>query len=198
MSLLQSAAAIQAAKVSEYALAGGAPRVLNAPAGTYRTSDGWIAITLVSEANWIAICKGLDLPHLTEDARFADFEHRAEHLEALVDILNDRLKTKSTSEWCGQLTEAGALCNAIHDFGDWMAHHHVRAIDAAPSIRQPRVGDVPTPVIPGMLPMSGDDERQVAPAVGEHGREILRERGYDDEAIENLIAGNAMFVTARK
>jgi crotonobetainyl-CoA:carnitine CoA-transferase CaiB-like acyl-CoA transferase len=96
VSLMQSAAAIQAAKILEYALAGGEPRVLNAPAGTYRTSDGWIAITLVTEAHWVAICNGLELPDLVDDVRFGDFEKRAEHLPALVEILNDRLKTKAT------------------------------------------------------------------------------------------------------
>lgn len=194
VSLMQSAAAIQAAKISEYALAGGEPRVLNAPAGTYRTRDGWIAITLVTEAHWVAICNGLELPHLIEDTRFTDFEKRAEHLQALLGILNERLKTKSTSEWCAQLAEAGALCNAIHDFGDWLGHHHVREIDAAPSIPQPRVGSVPTPLIPGMEPLAVDDERQLAPAIGEHGREILRERGFDDEVIDKLIADAALFV----
>ncbi len=194
VSLMQSAAAIQAAKISEYALADGAPRVLNAPAGTYRTSDGWIAITLVTEAHWVGICTGLELPQLLDDPRFAGFEKRAEHLQALLDVLNDRLSEKTTSEWCARLVEAGALCNAINDFGDWLNHSHVQAIDAAPSVQQPRVGAVPTPVIPGMLALAPDDRRQIAPAVGEHGAEILRERGYDDAAIENLIANAALFV----
>ncbi len=194
VSLMQSAAAIQAAKILEYALADGAPRVLNAPAGTYRTSDGWIAITLVSEAHWAAICRGLALPQLLDDPRFGDFEKRAEHLQALVGILNDRLSQESTSEWCTRLLEAGALCNAIHDFGDWLSHSHVQAVGAAPSIQQPRVGAVPTPAIPGMMPLAADDRRQIAPAVGEHGPEILRERGYDDEAIDSLITSAALFV----
>ncbi|MCK5366432.1 MAG: CoA transferase [Gammaproteobacteria bacterium] len=194
VSLMQSAAAIQAAKISEYALADGAPRVLNAPAGTYRTSDGWIAITLVTDAHWVGICTGLELPQLLDDPRFADFEKRAEHLQALLDVLNDRLSQRTTSEWCTRLVEAGALCNAINDFGDWLNHSQVQATDAAPSVQQPRVGAVPTPAIPGMVTLAPDDRRQIAPAVGEHGAEILRERGYDDAAIENLIADAALFV----
>ena len=194
VSLMQSAAAIQAAKISEYALAGGAPRVLNAPAGTYRTSDGWIAITLVTEVHWVGICKGLDLSQLLDDPRFSDFEKRAEHLQPLLGILNDRLPAHTTSEWCARLTEAGALCSAIHDYGDWLSHAQVQAIDAAPLIAQPGVGAIPTPVIPGMMALAADDQRQIAPAVGEHGPEILRERGYDDQAIEQLIASAALFV----
>jgi crotonobetainyl-CoA:carnitine CoA-transferase CaiB-like acyl-CoA transferase len=197
VSLMQSAAAIQAAKISEYALAGGEPRVLNAPAGTYRTSDGWIAITLVSHAHWVAICEGLELARLLDDPRFTDFEKRAAHLPALVDILNDRLPQRTTAKWIARLLEAGALCNAIHDFGDWLDHSHVQAIDAAPSIRQPEVGAIPTPVIPGMMPLACDDSRQIAPAIGEHGPAILRERGYDDDAIDKLIAAAALFVNNR-
>lgn len=194
VSLMQSAAAIQAAKISEYALADGAPRVLNAPAGTYRTSDGWIAITLVSHAHWVAICTGLELPGLLDDPRFADFETRAEHLPSLLEILNERLQQRSTSEWYTRLCGAGVLCNAIHDFGDWLNHAHVQAVGAAPAIHQPGVGAVPTPVIPGMLPLASDDPRQTAPALGEHGRAILRERGYEDAAIDTLIAAAALFV----
>lgn len=194
ISLMQSAAAIQAAKVSEYALADGAPRVLNAPAGTFPTGDGWIAITLVNHAHWVAICEGLELQHLLDDARFTDFEKRAEHLPALVEILNDRLKTRTTSEWCARINEAGGLCNAIQDFGDWLNHSHVQAVDAAPAVEQPRVGSIPTPLIPGMMPLGAGDSRQIAPALGEHGPEILRERGYGEEAIEKLIADAALFV----
>jgi crotonobetainyl-CoA:carnitine CoA-transferase CaiB-like acyl-CoA transferase len=194
ISLMQSAAAIQTAKISEYALAAGEPRALNAPAGTYRTSDGWIAITLVSHVHWVAICEGLELPQLLDDPRFADFERRAENLPVLFDILNRRLAQKTTAEWNARLLDAGALCNAVHDFGDWLEHPHVQAVAAAPSIQQPRVGAVPTPLIPGMMPLDFDDARQLAPAIGEHGRAILRERGYDDAAIDTLIADAALFV----
>ena len=187
VSLMQSAAAVQAAKISEFALAGGEPRVLNAPAGTYRTRDGWIAITLVSEAHWQAICGGLELPQLADDARFCDFERRAENLAELIEILNECIGARTTDEWCTRLSASGALCNAIHDFGDWLDDPHVRAIDAAPNVFQPRVGEIPTPTIPGMLPLAADDDRNVAPAVGEHGAEILREHGYSETAIQGLI-----------
>jgi crotonobetainyl-CoA:carnitine CoA-transferase CaiB-like acyl-CoA transferase len=194
VSLMQSAAAIQSAKIMEYALADGAPRTLNAPAGTYRTSDGWIAITLVSEAHWVAISEALELPALLEDPRFADFEKRAEHLPALLEILNARLPEKTTAEWNARLGEAGGLSNAIHDYGDWLRHEHVQSVEAAPPLPQPRVGVVPTPVIPGMVSLASEDPRQIAPAVGEHGVAILRERGYDDEAIGKLVADGALYV----
>jgi len=194
VSLMQSAAAIQSAKIAEYALAGGAPRVLNAPAGTYATRDGWIAITLVNEEHWAAICHGLELPELTEDPRFANFELRATNVAELMAILDERVRARTTSEWCTRLTQAGALCNAIHDFGDWLDHPQVRVTDAAPTTSHPRVGDIPTPTIPGMPPFPVGDDRNFAPAVGEHGAGILRERGYSEAAIQDLIDEGALLV----
>jgi crotonobetainyl-CoA:carnitine CoA-transferase CaiB-like acyl-CoA transferase len=47
-----------------------------------------------------------------------------------------------------------------------------------------------------MVPLAVDDGRQIAPAVGEHGREVLRERGYDDKTIDDLIGDAALFVNA--
>ena len=45
-----------------------------------------------------------------------------------------------------------------------------------------------------MVSLAPEDPRQIAPAVGEHGEQILREHGYDDEAIGKLIADAALFV----
>ena len=59
VSLAQAAAAIQGPKILEYGIIGGMPIKLNPPAGSYQTSDGWLAMTLVREADWVAICKAI-------------------------------------------------------------------------------------------------------------------------------------------
>ena len=192
VSLIQSAAAIQAAKISEYTLANGTPVAVNAPAGTYRTKDGWVAITLVTEAHWEAICDGLGLPHLKVDPRFSDFEKRGKNVNVLVDIIQEPLLTRTTEDWCARLQKAGGLSNRIYDYGDWLSDPHVQAIGAAPWRDQPDVGPIRTPNIPGIPQLAADDRRNFAPSLGEHGREILRECGYADDAIEELIAAGAV------
>ena len=51
ISLMQGTAAFMAPKIVEYHAEKGNPRVLNAPAGSYRTKDGWVAITLLSRTS---------------------------------------------------------------------------------------------------------------------------------------------------
>ena len=56
VSLMHATGAFMAMKLIEERLEGGPAPKLNAPAGSYRTSDGWIAITLTKEAHFPAIC----------------------------------------------------------------------------------------------------------------------------------------------
>jgi len=109
-------------------------------------------------------------------------------------VSGDAFAVASTAEWNARVSEAGGLSNAIHDYGDWLRHEHVQSIVAAPPLSQPRVGVVPTPLIPGMVSLAPEDPRQIAPALGEHGTEILRERGYDDAAIGKLVTDGALLV----
>src|SRR3546814_1729185 len=88
---MQSAAAYLAPKIVEHHLEGGAPRLLNAPAGSYRTKDGWLAVTLVKEEHFRRICRALGREDIADDPRFADFPSRAENMVALRPLLEDLL-----------------------------------------------------------------------------------------------------------
>lgn len=178
VSLIQAAAAFQAGKIAEYALEGGKPRLLNAPAGSYRTKDGWIAITLVREEQFVRMCEALDRPELPQDERFSDFPRRAANVRALMATLQETLLTRPTAEWLAALHAKDVLCSAIYDYGDWLADEHIRATDAAPPLGQPGLGPTPTPLIPGVAPAQEGEFRALCPSVGEHTDEILTQLGY--------------------
>ena len=73
VNLAQSTAALLGHKAAEYVLEGGAPRALNVPAGSYQTSDGWMMVTLVNEAQYKRLCTAIEREDLATDPRFADF-----------------------------------------------------------------------------------------------------------------------------
>ncbi len=192
VSLMQSAAAFLAPKIVEQHLEGEAPRALNAPAGSYQTADGWIAVTLVRESHFPAICGVLSRPDLVTDRRFADPHDRADSAAELIAIVRDIIRARPSAVWLEAFAKAGVLCNPINDLAAWRADPHVKAVDAAPMMPQDAVGAIPLPRLPGQPSDAVENLTAGAPVVGEHTIAILRELGYDAVAIDNLRAAKVI------
>jgi crotonobetainyl-CoA:carnitine CoA-transferase CaiB-like acyl-CoA transferase len=182
VSLMQSVALLMTPNIANFHLSGGAAPALNAPAGTYQTSDGWIAVSLVKEENFRQLAGVLGLLELADDRRFSSFQLRAENLPALIDILQDQFFTATTIEWAERCAGAGLLANPVNDCGDWLEDPQVKATNAYDMLEQPGVGNVPMPQLPGGLPFRG-----VSPRIGDNTRAVLREHGYGDDEIASLL-----------
>ncbi|MEZ5815547.1 MAG: CoA transferase [Hyphomicrobiaceae bacterium] len=182
ISLMQSAAHVQALNIVEHAFLGRKPALINPPAGNYPTADGWIAITLVTEAQYQAICRALGRPELATDPRFATFAARSENLPALRAEMDIVLKTRPTAEWAAAFAREGALGAPIHDYGDWLGDVHVTAVDAAPAYGLPNGETVQVPHLPG-----GVMDDAAVPVIGEHSRALLAELGYTRDEVDQLV-----------
>lgn len=183
ISLLQSAAAIQAPKIVEYGILGAMPELLNAPAGTYPTKDGWIAVTLVRDGGFPPIVQTLGRPELADDPRFKTFNDRRRNLDALIEIMEAELVKDTTAAWVEKFHDAGVLASPIYDYGDWLGDENVKAIEAAPLAALPSGEALPFPRTPGGPPLDA-----TAPQIGQHTRALLAEAGLDEEAVEALLA----------
>ncbi|MEM6622357.1 MAG: CoA transferase [Pseudomonadota bacterium] len=170
VSLMQAAAAIMAPKVMEFAHYGETPASPNAPAGSYPTADGWIAITLVREAHFPAIAQAIGRADLADDPKYATFATRLENLAPLMAEISEATRQKTTAEWTGIFEEAGVLASPIHTFGDWLAAPQVVATQGAPLVEVSDGIQSPAPRSPGRAPMEGP-----APAIGQHAAAIMEE-----------------------
>ncbi|MBM3489371.1 MAG: CoA transferase [Alphaproteobacteria bacterium] len=186
--LAQSFSALLAPKSLEFHLEGGQPKAPNVPAGSFRTADGWIAVTLVRESEFPGIARAIGQPALADDPRFGSFQARAENATALFAILRQAIVQRGTDDWLARFQAEKTLCERIFDFGDWLADAHVKATEGWVSVEQPGLGPVPHARIPGLPPARGDEPRARAPRLGEQGREILAELGLSDGEIARLAA----------
>src|SRR4051794_24272655 len=80
------------------------------PFQAFQTADGWITVACAKQKFWEALCAALELPG---DPRFADFEGRAEHREALLAELRTRLRALTTDEALARLQ--GVPCGRVND-----------------------------------------------------------------------------------
>jgi len=191
VSLMSGSAALLGHKLAEAMLEGGTPRLLNAPAGVYKTADGWIMVTLVREDQFRKLCAILGQPALADDPLFATFAQRADHIDKLVPIIRDLLLADTTDAWLAKLRAADLICDRINDFGDWLKDGHVQAVGAAVSADHPGVGTVHVPRTPG-AERASDDTIGLAPGLGEHSRSVLVAAGWSEADIDSLIASGAV------
>ena len=54
------------------------------PFQAFQTADGWITVAAAKQKFWLGVCAAL-APELASDERFAGFDERSEHREALLD-----------------------------------------------------------------------------------------------------------------
>jgi crotonobetainyl-CoA:carnitine CoA-transferase CaiB-like acyl-CoA transferase len=196
VSLMQASAAFLGLKAIEAALEGDTPKALNAPAGVYRTRDGWISVTLSKETQYTALCRALDRPDLRDDPRYANFETRADHQAELMQAIGAELLRDDTANWIVRIEQAGALASPVNTMQQWLADPHVQATGAAVWTDLRGVGRIAVPRIPGIEPPGPSDPRAHFPGVGTEGSAVLREFGFDDAEIERLRAGAVLFEKA--
>ncbi len=182
ISLMQSAAHIQALNIVEHAYVGKPPALLNPPAGNYPTSDGWIAVTLVTEAQYQSICRALERPDLATNPKFATFAARSTNLVELRREMDSVLKTRPTQHWAQAFAREGALGAPIYNYGDWLDDAHVMAVEAAPEYELATGETVALPHLPG-----GIMDDAAVPIIGEHSRSVLAELGYTRDEVDALV-----------
>jgi crotonobetainyl-CoA:carnitine CoA-transferase CaiB-like acyl-CoA transferase len=191
--LAECAAAMLGHKLAEHVLEGGAPRALNVPTGAYRTTDGWVMVALIREADFARLGAALGCPELAADPRFADFAARAAHAEQLCGAVAEAFRTDATAAWLERLRAADVLADRVNGFDDWLADPHVVATGGAVGVDQPGMGRFSVPRTPGVA-AAADSALAPAPRIGEHGAAILGELGLDPAAIAPLRAEGVLFM----
>lgn len=170
----------------------GSAHVLTAPYQAFKAKDGWLNIGGANQANWERIADVLGHPEWRDDPRFRTNSDRMRNLDALVQAMNAVLATRTRDEWIAAFDAAGVPVGPVHSIGEALAHPQTRARGMVVDLDHPQAGPVRAlgcPVHFSETPTSID---RPAPLLGEHTREVLREVGYSDAAIDALAAAGAI------
>ncbi|MBJ7404166.1 MAG: CoA transferase, partial [Bradyrhizobium sp.] len=130
MSLMQSAAAFQAAKLMEAQAEGPTPGPLYSPSGIYETADGHVLLSAMRSRNFEALCDALGCPQLSGDPRFGSVDNRNANRAAMNKVLQEMLRTRTTADWVEVLLARGVMASPVNTYADWLADEHVNAVGA--------------------------------------------------------------------
>ena len=170
----------------------GSAHPLNAPYQSFRTRDGWINVGAANQRNWLRLLDVIEAPDLGDDPRFATNRDRMENLSALVPHLEARLTTHSTEHWLAAMEEAGLPAGPVLTIPEMHRDPQAQARGMIVETEHPVAGQTQAIGLPVKFGATPGGVSRPAPLLGQHGREILAERGYDDRAIERLIACGAV------
>jgi len=161
------------------------PNALMAP---YDTADGWLVVAVIHPDQWPALASAMGLGALLHDERFDRFGRVLKNADALVPILRDRFRQRTTDDWWSTLREAGVWTGPVNKVEDLAQDPNVIANDYLVTFPDGFVGP-PAPYEVDGWPGA----RSVAAEYGQHTDEVLRELGYDARDLIELRTAQAIW-----
>ena len=158
----------------------------------FRTSDGYLTCGTVSDSEWRGFCKAAGDPELAKDARFATPSARSVNATARIHKMQEYIVQHTTTEWLARLDAADVPCAPILRRGEIIHNEQVVARGIIAEFEQPGVGRVRQPKPAARFTVNETAIGGPAPRVGQHSREVLRDLGYSEAAIEQMIKDRAV------
>jgi len=169
----------------------GYPRLLTPRRRPFRTSDGHVCVLVYTDKHWTSFFDALggDYPQ-SRDPRFRSLSGRVENYDMVYGWLSDLLATRTSGEWLDFFERADIPSGPMHDLDALIDDPHLAAVGFLRNMNHPSEGELRLVGPAANWSRTQPSIERPAPRLGEHGAEILREAGLDQEEIASLTSGN--------
>jgi len=166
----------------------GSAHLLSAPYQAFRTRDGWINVGGANQPNWERVTDVLGHPEWRDDPRFLTNTARMQNLSALIAAMDAILITRDKADWIAAFDAAGVPVGPVHTIGEALSHPQTLARNMVVDLVHPQAGPTKAIGCPIQFSRTPTQITRPAPMLGEHSRELLKEYGYQDSAIDAFVA----------
>ena len=173
----------------------GSAHPLSAPYQAFQTSDGWINLGAANQRNWEKLVNCIGVPELNEDPRFVTNHERMHNLPALEEELNRVFRQRTTEDWLAALEEAGVPAGPVLTVNEMLEDPQALAREMIVETEHPVAGMTKALGLPVKFSETPGGIERPAPLLGQHSAEVLAEGGYDQAAIDAMVASGAVIVT---
>ena len=181
VSMLDCQIAILENAIARYLSKGEIPKPMGSrhpsisPFEAFKTKDSYIIIAAGNDKLFEGMCKVFDLD-LYKDEKFKTNADRNKNIEELKKILEDKLKDKTTSEWCKVLEAKRIPCGPINNIKEAVESPQTKARNMIVSAMHNKIGEFKMAGNP--IKMSSYEDKNTRgeiPNLDQHREKILKE-----------------------
>ena len=162
------------------------------PYQAFEAKDGPLMLGAGNDAQWRRFCEAAGMAEYANHPDFSTNAQRLANLARTVALVQEKIATRTVSEWVALLSRIKVSCSPIHTLGQALNHPQVQARDLITQTAHPVVGMLKHVGLPVKFQ---DNPRTTAcppPLHGQHTREVLQELGYGDEEVTALLGASVV------
>lgn len=168
-----------------------ASRFHQAPYGVYKTSDGYLTVSNTPVEKLANILQSEPLSRFTS----ADQMSKRDEIDR---IFSDIMKTRTTREWEEFFTANDVWYAPVNDYQAIVNDPQVKWNEMISTFNHPDAGEVKLVNHPVHYNGKAPKQTMHQPAIGEHSVEIMKQYGFSEAAIQNMIEKGIIVSNERK
>jgi crotonobetainyl-CoA:carnitine CoA-transferase CaiB-like acyl-CoA transferase len=193
-SLVEAGVALSVWEATEYFAGVGVPGPLGsahrmvAPYQAIQCADGYVTIGASNDRLFVRLCEALGHPEWAQMPEFADNPSRVRNRAALADRIESVTRQKSKRYWLDAFDARDIPSGPINNYAEVFADPQIMAREMAVDISHPTLGTTHALGSPIKLSATPAMAKRRAPQLGEHSEQVLREAGFAEAEIADLLA----------
>jgi crotonobetainyl-CoA:carnitine CoA-transferase CaiB-like acyl-CoA transferase len=156
------------------------------PYQAFPTADGSLVLAVGNDTQFARFCDIAGRPDLAEDPLYASIDGRVRNRAALVPVIAEIMKTRTSAAWSEALESAGIPSGPINTLADVFSDPQVIDRELRIALDHPTLGRAPSVASPLRLSQTPVAYRHAPPVLGQHTDEILGALGLAAGEIAEL------------